>query len=266
MNLNLKALRKHWDLFASSDPLWAILTHPDRKGSRWDVREFFETGVWEISRSLEQVSSLHPNLKRGRALDFGCGVGRLTQPLAQFFEEVFGVDISASMIRQANQHNQYGSRCRYVVNPKVDLRMFPDGYFDFIYSNITLQHMPPRYSRRYIAEFLRVLAPGGALLFQIPSQARPSGSAKIGRALRAFYYRFLWDILHPLTPHMDMYSISKDKVIRLIAQHGGRLIQATPDPAAEPEWEGYRYLVTRGQPSEPAAQTSPRDEAMTGAD
>jgi ubiquinone/menaquinone biosynthesis C-methylase UbiE len=234
-------------MFACRDPLWAILTHPDRKDSRWDTREFFETGVWEIARSLEQVSALHPGLQKRRALDFGCGVGRLTQPLAQHFEEAYGVDISASMIQQANNYNQHGSRCKYVLNTESDLRIFPGAHFDFIYSNITLQHMPPRYSRRYLAEFMRVLAPGGALLFQIPSKARDPGP-KVGRAIRAFYYRFLWDLLHPNTPYMGMYGIPKDEVVRLIASHGGQITNAAPDPAAEPEWEGYRYLVTRIDP------------------
>ena len=264
--MNLKGLRKHWDLFASRDPLWAILTHPDRTNSRWDIREFFETGVWEIGNSLEQVQALHPNLRKRRALDFGCGVGRLTQPLAQHFEQVYGVDISASMIRQANDYNKYGSRCQYVVNRKDDLRIFPDEHFDFIYSNITLQHMPPRYSRRYIAEFVRVLAPDGALLFQIPSRARDTGTTMIGRASRTFYYRFLWDILHPSTPYMGMYGVPKHEVVRLVARHGGQAIHIAPDPAAEPEWEGYRYLVTR-IPSGPGMVPSvPNDKAMTGAE
>jgi ubiquinone/menaquinone biosynthesis C-methylase UbiE len=224
--------------------LWSILTHPERKDNRWDKNEFFETGVWEITQSLEQVAALYPGLKKGRALDFGCGVGRLTQPIAQHFEQAYGVDISASMIRQAKEFNQYGSRCQYIVNPKDDLRIFPDKYFDFIYSNITLQHMPPRYSRRYLAEFMRVLAPDGALLCQIPSRPRDPGST-LGRATRAFYYRYLWDILHPSTPYMGMYGIPKDEIERLITRHGGRIIHTAPDPAAEPEWEGYRYLVIK---------------------
>jgi ubiquinone/menaquinone biosynthesis C-methylase UbiE len=263
LNLNLKALRKHWDLFASRDPLWAILTRHDRKGRRWDVREFFETGVWEIERSMEQVTAWLPILGRRRALDFGCGVGRLTQALAGYFEHVDGVDISASMIQQANDYNQHGSRCQYVVNQKGDLRIFPGEHFDFIYSTITLQHMPPRYSRRYIAEFMRVLAPGGAVLFQLPSEARTSAST-IGRAIRTFYYRFLWDILHPDTPYMGMYGVRKDKVVRLLTHHGGRLIHVGPDPAAEPEWEGYRYLATRIAPEGSVVPAVPQDKAMTG--
>ena len=265
MNLNLKGLRKHWDLFATQDPLWAILTHPDRKGSGWDVGEFFQTGVLEIEQSMQQVAALHPGLRKRRALDFGCGVGRLAQAMARHFEHVDGVDISASMIHQANDYNQHGSRCQYVVNQKGDLRIFGDQHFDFIYSSITLQHMPPRYSRRYIAEFMRVLAPGGAVLFQLPSETRMPGSA-IGRATRTFYYRFLWDILHPGTPYMGMYGVPKEEVVRLLARHGGRLLHVGADPAAEPEWQGYRYMAARITPEGGVVPAVPEDKAMTGAD
>jgi ubiquinone/menaquinone biosynthesis C-methylase UbiE len=214
---------------------------------------------------MQQVLALNPGLGRRRALDFGCGVGRLTQALARHFERVDGVDISASMIQQANAYNQHGSRCQYVVNQRSDLRIFPDQHFDFIYSSITLQHMPPRYSRRYIAEFMRVLAPGGAVLFQLPSETRIPGSA-IGRATRTFYYRFLWDILHPDTPYMGMYGVPKEQVVRLLARHGGRLLHAGADPAAEPEWEGYRYMATRITPEGGVVPAVPEDKAMTGAD
>jgi SAM-dependent methyltransferase len=186
-------------------------------------------------------------------------------PLSRHFEQVFGVDISSSMIQQAKDYNQHGDRCQYVMNPTDDLRIFPDEHFDFIYSNITLQHMPPRYSRRYIVEFMRVLAPGGALLFQIPSKPRQVGT-KLGRAVRIFYYRFLWDLLHPDTPYMGMYGIPQEEVVRLITSRGGRLIHNHLDPAAEPEWEGYRYLVTRSMPELGIVPLVPVDKTMTGAD
>ena len=264
--MDFNALRKHWDLFASRDALWAILTHPDRKDQGWDVGEFFETGVWEIGKTLERLARVQPELSRRRALDFGCGVGRLTQALTQHFEQVYGVDISGAMIQKAREYNRHGERCQYVVNQKLDLRIFPDRHFDFICSHITLQHMPPRYSRRYIAEFLRLLAPGGLLLFQIPSRSRDTESTWIERAARSFYYRFLWDILHPSTPHMDMYAIPKDEVIRLIGRCGGTLVDAVPDPSAEPQWEGFRYLVRRAEPDAGIVPEVPGHTAMTEAD
>ena len=84
------------------------------------------------------------------------------------FEEAVGVDISSTMIEAANRFNTHGERCRYLVNTDDHLPMLDDDSFDFVYSNITLQHVPPAASTRYIAEFVRVLKPGGVALFQLP--------------------------------------------------------------------------------------------------
>jgi ubiquinone/menaquinone biosynthesis C-methylase UbiE len=242
--LNLRTLQKHWDLFGARDPLWAILTSPQKKNSRWDPAEFFQTGVWEIGEALRYVESRQPLAQKKTALDFGCGVGRLTQALATHFEQVHGIDISPSMIDHANHYNRFGDRCRYVLNQSLELTAFKDHTFDFIYSNITLQHMPPRYSRQYIAEFLRLLAPHGVLLFQLVSRSRATESRLTG-GLRRFYYRVLWDFLQPSTPLMDMYPVAKEEVVSWITSAGGRVLDVAADRAAEPDWEGYRYLVDR---------------------
>jgi ubiquinone/menaquinone biosynthesis C-methylase UbiE len=53
---------------------------------------------------------------------------------------VVGVDIAPSMIELAEEMNRHGGRCRYVLNGEDNLRVFPESFFDLIYSNITLQH------------------------------------------------------------------------------------------------------------------------------
>jgi hypothetical protein len=53
----------------------------------------------------------------------------------------------------------------------------PAASFDFIYSDIALQHIPPDQSRAYIAEFLRVLRPGGLAVFQLTAEHREAGAA-----------------------------------------------------------------------------------------
>ena len=42
--MSLERHRQDWEHLAETDPLWAVLTHPGRKGGRWDVDEFFATG------------------------------------------------------------------------------------------------------------------------------------------------------------------------------------------------------------------------------
>jgi len=176
--MNIRELQKNWDEFGKIDPLWAILTWPDKKGRKWQLEEFFLTGIKTIKLIMESIESLGINIRRRRALDFGCGVGRLTQALAHYFDEVYGVDIAPSMIKLAKNYNHYGDKCKYYLNEKDNLELFSDNYFDFIITLLTLQHMEPRYFKKYIKEFLRILAPNGLLIFQLPSEMPWQSSLK----------------------------------------------------------------------------------------
>jgi SAM-dependent methyltransferase len=168
--MRLSVLRRHWERLGRRDPYWAVLTDPDKRGGGWDVTEFFRSGQEEIDAALHRATDMGLPVARRRALDFGCGAGRLTQALAERFERCDGVDISESMLAIARQHNRHPDRCAYHLNVSSDLALFADHSFDFVYSTLVLQHMEPRYSTLYMRELLRVLAPKGLLVFQIPSQ------------------------------------------------------------------------------------------------
>jgi SAM-dependent methyltransferase len=168
----LERLQNAWENFAKNDPLWAILSWPEKKGRKWKLAEFFKTGEDEVQQLITTLAVNDIPFVSEAALDFGCGVGRLSQALARHFDAVYGVDISPQMIKTAVQLNQYGEKCRYFVNAKENLRIFDDGTFTFIYSNIVLQHIPLILTRGYLQEFLRVLRPGGLLIFQLPSKRR----------------------------------------------------------------------------------------------
>ena len=111
--MDLKVVARNWEAFAREDPLWPILTSPGRDGGRWSGEEFFARGRGEVDGVLEQVSALGLPRGRARALDFGCGVGRLTQALCRHFARCDRVDISPTMIEQARAWNAHGERCAY---------------------------------------------------------------------------------------------------------------------------------------------------------
>src|ERR1044071_3823462 len=161
-----------WEHAAQVDPLWAILSHPSKRGRQWDLNAFFETGRQQISQILHRLQRLGHLPRTGRALDFRCGVGRLTQALASTFTEVVGVDASPTMIRLANQLNRAPAVARYVLNQADNLAQFSSREFDFVYSDIVLQHLEPAIAQGYITEFVRLLAPGGIAVFQMPSHRR----------------------------------------------------------------------------------------------
>lgn len=130
----------------------------------WDEAEFFATGEREIAHVLGRLDELGIERPTGRALDFGCGVGRLTLALADRFDHVDGVDISPEMIALAEGH----PGCEFHVNDEPDLALFADDTFDFVYSFIALQHMARELAEGYVREFVRVLKPGGVAVFQVP--------------------------------------------------------------------------------------------------
>src|SRR5947209_9360837 len=159
--------------------MWSVLTLPDKKHGRWNRADFFRIGQEEIGDVLALLEEKGVRFPRRRALDFGCGVGRLSQALADHFDAVDGVDIAPSMIRLANNDNRHGNRCRYHLNESGDLRAFADASFDFIYSTHVLQHMEPRYARLYVEEFIRVLAPEGVAFFEITTERVEGASAPL---------------------------------------------------------------------------------------
>src|SRR5262249_32949517 len=84
------------------------------------------------------------------------------------FGEVWGIDVSPSMIDLARKYNP---RCKFHLNVTADLEYFPDRHFDLVYSFLVLQHLPNEsLIYNYLREFIRVLRSGGLAVFQIPER------------------------------------------------------------------------------------------------
>ena len=173
---DLEALRDAWHRFGELDPLYAILTPDDKRLGGWDQDDFFATGAMEISEALAYIESLGIRVNRASALDFGCGVGRLTQALCRHFETCVGVDIAPSMIDSARRYNQFGSRAHYICSDDPTLP-FAEPTFDFVYSRLVLQHIPPSLALGYVNELVRSANPAGVLLLQTTIGLAPIGSA-----------------------------------------------------------------------------------------
>jgi SAM-dependent methyltransferase len=254
--VNLRKLQSKWNEAGKVDPFWSVLADPDKKGNRWQVEEFFRTGVEEIDRLMDYIASLGAGLRTGRALDFGCGPGRLTQALGRDFARVDGVDISPSMIELAKQLNGRPDLCHYHVNGADDLRIFPDGSFDFIYTSMTLQHLKPRNTRRYLREFLRVLAPEGLLVFQLPSRpATLSGRLKrlVPEPLVDTYRRLRYGD-HPA---VTMYGLPRAEVEAWCEREGAAIIDVT-EWAPDQRWQSIRYAVRHAATGAPAGDGTRR--------
>jgi ubiquinone/menaquinone biosynthesis C-methylase UbiE len=182
--------RRDWDELAGFNAEWAVLSDPETRFGQWDQERFFATGDEQIAKTMAAADELGLPERRESVLDFGCGVGRLSRALAKHFDRYVGVDISPEMIARAKQLAGPAENRDFVVNVAPDLSAFESGTFDAVVTFLVLQHIANRDQiRAYLAEFARVLAPGGLIAFQIPSSLpliyRIAWRRRVYRVLRA---------------------------------------------------------------------------------
>ena len=231
-SMSLGAHKADWEELATLDPMWAILSAKDKRGNRWGEAEFFETGRAEIERLMREVGGLCSG--RGKALDFGCGLGRLTRSLLAYYREAHGVDVSETMISRARR---FKPQCQFHVNDSEDLSLFPDETFDLVYSNIVLQHLPcAGMIAKYLREFFRVATPGGLVVFQVPDRKSLRNVLNLKRSAYhllkvlgvgsgVVFTRFK---LHP----MRMTAMPRSEVLAVVGEAGGEVIKQRPDTSA----------------------------------
>jgi ubiquinone/menaquinone biosynthesis C-methylase UbiE len=243
--MSLKHVKETFEEAGRTDPMYAVLTVHDRRGGKWDPAEFFGRGKSEIDAVLKYTAAAGITLTMNDALDFGCGVGRLTQALGDHFTRVVGVDISSTMVEEAERHNRHGARVRYLVNDVPDLKVFGDASFDFVYSNITLQHVPPEPALAYIREFVRMIRPGGTALFQvrIGRLVRPGSLAAWFYRVKREYWRRFWQRVRGRIPY-EMHFVARAQVEDAVKHAGGRILDVV-DMSQAKNGISLRFAVTR---------------------
>jgi SAM-dependent methyltransferase len=224
----LDGLRRDWTRLGEADPLWAVCVDPDKRGGRWDLAEFLASGRAEVGEALAELDRLGCCQDRESALDFGCGVGRLTAALAEHFTTVTGVDIAESMLAHARSLHGSNPSCRFLLNDRADLSQFSDNSFDLVYCTLVLQHMIPAFAERYLAEFVRVARPGGAIIIVVPeSYLRTPGGLVYAHAPRPMI-RWLQRRVFGFPAPMDMHTVPASRVRAVVESRGARLLASVP--------------------------------------
>ncbi|EME97039.1 methyltransferase domain-containing protein [Streptomyces mobaraensis NBRC 13819 = DSM 40847] len=105
----------------------------------------------------------------GPVADLGCGPGHITAHLHELGLHAFGVDASPTMIELAREASP-ALRFEIGLMAALDIE---DGTLGGILSRWSVIHTPPRDLPAVLAEFGRVLAPGGHLLISFPATDAP---------------------------------------------------------------------------------------------
>ncbi len=224
-----------------------------------DDEEFFATGAevvaaveWELKRFPRSTNS-----RALRALEVGCGPGRLMRPLSRRFGEIHGVDVSDEMIRLAREKLRGIPHAHVHLSSGADLAQFADESFDVVYSYAVFQHIPSRdVVWSYLSEIVRVLKPGGVFRGQLnglPAESIASYDTWSGVSFTAG----------------EIAGFARDRQLQLLALEGVRTQymwttwRKAPPGTRPPSGRTRIRRVTNARSSEPVAPASGRFAALS---
>lgn len=234
-----------WDELARREPYFAVLTDRRYLGKLDDAarREFFASGEADVARLFALAGE--PARPRA-ALDFGCGVGRLTLALAKRAERVVGCDVSPEMTTLARKNAAEAGITNATFAQSLD--QLRDQRFDFIVSLIVFQHIPTREGLRMLEELLALLAPGGVAVLHFSLRRPGSALRRAMRRIRAnvpLIHRVAqwWEGDELRLPYMQMNEYDPAEVQRRVRAATGAEAQVIPH--RDRDIEGALFIVRR---------------------
>jgi SAM-dependent methyltransferase len=208
--------------------------------STWDaLASDPDAYVGDPARGREELDALFGRLgadpRGGMCIEVGSGPGRMTAGLAERFDRVLALDVSPAMLEQAraavrDEHVEF----RAISGERLD--GVDDESADVLICYLVLQHLPSReVVLSYVAEFARVLKPGGEAFVQLPV---------LEDGLRPRIWRAARSALVPLTrflgptrrPEFRGYRLRRNELDAGVARAGLRVVATDFGPDAP-----YRY-------------------------
>ena len=220
MRRMLANIAREWRKFGETDPHWSVVTNEvfraDNIAASLDA--FYAIGEAHLTTMLNPLRRSGVGKERyGRAMDFGCGVGRLSLPLAGVVDHVTGVDISPAHLALARERaEQVGiANVDFVAMDAIeDLDRFAG--FDLIVSFIVLQHNPPPVMARLFRKLLDALAHRGCAIIQVPTYIT---GARFDVA----------EYLAATQPAMEMNALPQHVVFDIVDAAGCRMLEVRED-------------------------------------
>ena len=156
---------REWERIGKHTPYYGVLVDERFHISNLTdeiKEEFFQSGIDYINHVIRNVRQhIDQDFSIRSALDFGCGAGRLVIPLAGVAQNVIGVDVSDSMLKEARKNCEERSIGNVELIKSDDSLSGLNGKFDFIHSIIVFQHIPVKRGERIFANLIKHLDDNG---------------------------------------------------------------------------------------------------------
>jgi len=237
---------EQWEKLGATDPYWAVLTNPKTQGGKWDSKEFFGTGERAVIKLLKKFDALGKELQFGSVLDFGCGVGRVSRALAARFRQVIAIDVSSSMLDEAQKANQHIGNIDFIHNIAEDLSIIPEDSIDCLYTTLVLQHMPKQRQVMYIREFCRVLRPKGILVMHTGTKSNlKSWKGWVYLLTGNYGLKVINEIQIGISGGMEMHTIPKKTVLETLDDENMTIVNVEGLAGGHAAVINHRYFAEK---------------------
>ena len=235
--LLLAHVEAEWLKLGHDKPHWSVLSVDlfEPAVIQGNEAQFLHTGASDAAMLLATLARNGVDYQKLlRVFEFGCGVGRVTVHLAQYFEHVTACDISASHLTLAQETIQLA----YFNNVQLELAQIGHlgmkGEFDLWFSRIVLQHNPPPIIALVLKRALSLLAPGGVAVFQLPTYA-------IGYEFKCR------DYLRKMPSGIEMHLLPQSKIFQIARQHSCEVLEVREDEAVGNEhvWVSNQFVLRK---------------------
>jgi SAM-dependent methyltransferase len=164
---------QEWIRWGTYDPLFGVAAWPDheRGGSQaWTDEAFYELGRSDWADFISRW--INYGVNTSTCVEIGSGTGRLTKFMAETFDQLYAVDISADMLEYAKRNIDAKNVTFVVTNGRV--LPFESRFATAAFSTYVFQHFASTNDGAgYFAELARVLADDGSLMIHAPMHAFP---------------------------------------------------------------------------------------------
>ncbi len=215
-------IQTQWTGYGRSEPFVSVLS--DAKFLKANIEanmHILEESGREVVRRLQVVAERNQvEIPKGRCLELGCGVGRITQPLSEWFDQVIAADISPGNLDVCKRRMDESGK----TNVEALLLQSPEHIgavkgIDAFVSVIVLQHNPPPVQYFLLDQIFNNINPGGVAFFQTatfnPGYAYQIGS-HLGMETEAF-------------ESWSLHCFPMRHVLQLLRKHGLEILEVIED-------------------------------------
>jgi 2-polyprenyl-3-methyl-5-hydroxy-6-metoxy-1,4-benzoquinol methylase len=168
----MKFSDREWEKLGNKEPYYSIMCDDKYRKELLTgdlINWVFKSGEDFVKYILERIRiSVDPTYIRPKnVLDFGCGVGRCSIPLAKISERVVGADISESMLKEARKNSieKSAANVDYVLSDDLLSRI--SGTFDLIISFEVFHNIPLERGYKIFEKLIDHLSPNGIIAVDI---------------------------------------------------------------------------------------------------